>query len=205
MRSIPIMHYSSPRGHCELLFRNVRVPVSNLIGEEGNGFRLAQERLSVLARVSLHAHHRPVCELALEPACEQFVGASDVWASYRRFRQCRLIAETRPEVDQARLLVLKAAWTKWIVRAMRRRASDVSAIKIVAARLQTRVIDRAMQVFGAMGLTPDTPLSHLWTWGALRFLDGPDEVHLRVAPERTGKSQSQQRQKRTLFCAAHRL
>ena len=58
---------------------------------------------------------------------------------------------------------------------------DVSAIKVVAARLQTRIVDRAMQVFGAAGLTPDTPLSYLWTWGrALRLLDGPDEVHLRV-------------------------
>jgi acyl-CoA dehydrogenase len=57
----------------------------------------------------------------------------------------------------------------------------VSAIKVVAARLQTRIVDRAMQVFGAMGLTTDTPLSYLWTWGrALRLLDGPDEVHLRV-------------------------
>jgi acyl-CoA dehydrogenase len=57
---------------------------------------------------------------------------------------------------------------------------DVSAIKLVSALLQTRVLDRAMQVFGAMGLTPDTPLADLWTWGrAFRFLDGPDEVHLR--------------------------
>jgi acyl-CoA dehydrogenase len=58
---------------------------------------------------------------------------------------------------------------------------DVSAIKLVAARLQTRVLDRAIQVFGAMGLTPDTPLAFLWTWGrAMRFFDGPDEVHLRT-------------------------
>jgi acyl-CoA dehydrogenase len=58
---------------------------------------------------------------------------------------------------------------------------DVSAIKLVAALLQTRVLDRAIQVFGAMGLTPDTPLSYLWTWGrAMRFFDGPDEVHLRT-------------------------
>ena len=58
---------------------------------------------------------------------------------------------------------------------------DVSAIKLVAAQLQTRVVDRAMQIFGAMGLTPDTPLAWLWTWGrAMRFLDGPDEVHLRT-------------------------
>ena len=59
--------------------------------------------------------------------------------------------------------------------------TDVSAIKVVAAQLQTRVVDRAMQVFGAMGLAPDTPLAYLWTWGrAMRFLDGPDEVHLGV-------------------------
>ena len=58
---------------------------------------------------------------------------------------------------------------------------DVSAIKVVAGRLQTRVVDRAMQIFGGMGLTNDTPLAYLWTWGrALRLLDGPDEVHLRV-------------------------
>jgi acyl-CoA dehydrogenase len=58
---------------------------------------------------------------------------------------------------------------------------DVAAIKVVAARLQTHVLDRAIQVFGAMGLTPDTPLARLWSWGrALRLLDGPDEVHLRT-------------------------
>jgi acyl-CoA dehydrogenase len=59
--------------------------------------------------------------------------------------------------------------------------AEVAAIKVVAARLQTRVVDRAMQIFGAMGMSPDTPLAWLWTWGrALRFLDGPDEVHLRT-------------------------
>ena len=90
------------------------------------------------------------------------------------------IAQSRVEIDQARLLVLRAAWL------MDRHGNaaariDVSAIKLIAAQLQTRVVDRAMQVFGAMGLTPDTPLSFLWTWGrALRFLDGPDEVHLRT-------------------------
>jgi acyl-CoA dehydrogenase len=90
------------------------------------------------------------------------------------------IAESRLEIDQARLLVLKAAH-KMDREGNSAARVDVSAIKVVAARLQTRVVDRAMQVFGAMGLTPDTPLSYLWTWGrALRFLDGPDEVHLRV-------------------------
>ena len=86
----------------------------------------------------------------------------------------------RIEIDQARLLVLRAAWL--MDRAGTRAARvDVSAIKFVAARLQTRVLDRAIQVFGAAGLTEDTPLAYLWTWGrALRFIDGPDEVHLRT-------------------------
>ena len=180
VRSIPIMHYSSPEGHCELLFRNVRVPVSNLIGEEGNGFRLAQERLGP-GRVHHCMRTIGQCELALELMCERSLERQTFGRRIADFANVQdWIAETRLEVDQARLLVLKAA------HRMDREGNaaarvDVSAIKIVAARLQTRVIDRAMQVFGAMGLTPDTPLSYLWTWGrALRFLDGPDEVHLRV-------------------------
>src|SRR5690606_30870819 len=90
------------------------------------------------------------------------------------------IAHSRMEIDQARLLVLRAAWRIDTQDAQAAR-TDVSAIKAVVAQLQTRVVDRAMQVFGAMSLSSDTPLSYLWTWGrALRFLDGPDETHLRV-------------------------
>ncbi len=83
---------------------------------------------------------------------------------------------------------------------------DVSAIKVVAARLQARVVDRAMQVFGAMGLTPDTLLAYLWTWGrALRFLDGPDEVHLRVVSRAEAfPGESQCRQQLGLFHSARR-
>ena len=90
------------------------------------------------------------------------------------------IADSRIEIDQARLLVLRAA--ALMDRAGNAAARiDVSAIKVVAGRLQTRVVDRAIQVFGAMGLTPDVPLADLWTWGrAIRFADGPDEVHLRT-------------------------
>jgi acyl-CoA dehydrogenase len=84
------------------------------------------------------------------------------------------------EIDQARLLVLRAAWL--IDRAGNRAArNEVALIKVVVPRLQTTVLARAMQVYGAMGLTPDTPLAFLWTWGrALQFVDGPDEVHLRT-------------------------
>ena len=84
------------------------------------------------------------------------------------------------EIEQARLLCLRAAFMmdRHGNKAAR---TEVSAIKVVAARLQTRVTDRAIQVFGAMGLSNDTPLAFLYTWGrALRFVDGPDEVHLRT-------------------------
>jgi len=76
--------------------------------------------------------------------------------------------------------VLRAAWLM-DTQGNAAARTDVAAIKLVAGQLQTRVLDRAMQVFGAMGLTPDTPLAQLWSWGrAMRFLDGPDEVHLRT-------------------------
>lgn len=180
VRDIPIMHHHSPEGHCELLFRDVRVPVANLLGEEGKGFRLAQDRLGP-GRVHHCMRTIGQCEVALELMCERALERKTFGkhlADYANIQDW--IAESRLEIDQARLLVMKAA------HRMDREGNaaariDVSAIKLVAARLQTRIVDRAMQVFGAMGLTPDTPLSYLWTWGrAMRFLDGPDEVHLRV-------------------------
>ncbi|MCP9628634.1 acyl-CoA dehydrogenase family protein [Rhodopseudomonas palustris] len=180
VRDIPIMHHHSPEGHCELLFRDVRVSVANLLGEEGKGFRLAQDRLGP-GRVHHCMRTIGQCEVALELLCERALERKTFGkhlADYANIQDW--IAESRLEIDQARLLVMKAA------HRMDREGNaaarvDVSAIKLVAARLQTRIVDRAMQVFGAMGLTPDTPLSYLWTWGrAMRFLDGPDEVHLRV-------------------------
>ena len=98
------------------------------------------------------------------------------------------------EIEQARLLTLKAAWMM-DTSGNKSARTEVAAIKVVAARLQTRVVDRAIQVFGAMGLTPDTPLAFLYTWGrALRFIDGPDEVHLRtIAREELKKAKRNRR------------
>jgi acyl-CoA dehydrogenase len=180
VRNIPIMHHVAPEGHCELVFRNVRVPVSNLLGEEGAGFALAQARLGP---GRIHHCMRTIgqCELALELMCERALERKTFGRFLSDYSNIQdWIAESRLEIDQARLLVLRAAS---VIDKLGNQAArvDVSGIKVVAARLQTRVVDRAMQVFGAMGLTPDTPLSYLWTWGrAMRFLDGPDEVHLRV-------------------------
>ncbi|MCP5092674.1 MAG: acyl-CoA dehydrogenase, partial [Gammaproteobacteria bacterium] len=88
------------------------------------------------------------------------------------------IAKSRIEIEQARLLVLKAAWMIDNVGAKAAR-KEISMIKALVPQMHTTVCDRAMQVFGAMGLTPDTPLANHYTWGrCLRFADGPDEVHL---------------------------
>ncbi|MBT9291461.1 acyl-CoA dehydrogenase family protein [Prosthecodimorpha staleyi] len=180
VRNVPIMNHHSPEGHCEVVFRNVRVPVANLLGEENKGFAIAQARLGP---GRIHHCMRTIgqCELALElmaaRALERKVFGKAI-ADYANNQDA--IAECRLEIDQARLLCLRTAWAMDTFGNQSARV-DVSAIKIIAARMQTRVLDRAMQVFGAMGLSNDTPLAYLWTWGrALRFIDGPDEVHLRV-------------------------
>lgn len=180
VRNTPIMNHHSPEGHCEVVFRDVRVPVSNLLGEEGEGFAIAQARLGP---GRIHHCMRTVgqCELALELMRERVLERSAFGKRLAEYANVQdEIARSRIEIDQARLLCLHAAW---LMDTQGNKAArvDVSAIKIVAAQLQVRVVDRAMQVFGAMGLSDHTPLAYLWTWGrALRFIDGPDEVHLRV-------------------------
>ena len=90
------------------------------------------------------------------------------------------IAESRIAIETTRLLTMKAAWLM-DTQGNKAARTEVSAIKVVVSRMQTKITDRAIQVFGAKGLTDDTPLAFLYTWGrALRFIDGPDEVHNRV-------------------------
>ena len=179
VRNVSIMNHHSPEGHCEIDY-DVLVPTSNLLGQEGDGFTIAQARLGP---GRIHHCMRTIgqCELALELMIARAKSRSAFGGKLAQFANIQdWIAESRIEIDQARLLTLHAAWKmdKFGNKAAR---TDVSAIKIVAARLQTRVLDRAIQVFGAAGLTEDTPLAYLWTWGrALRFIDGPDEVHLRT-------------------------
>ncbi len=178
-RNIPVMSHQAVEGHCELVFRDVRVPLDHLLGEAGAGFALAQARLGP-GRVHHCMRSIGQCELALELMCERALERRTFGARVGDFANVQdWIAASRLEIDQARLLVLRAAW-RMDREGNAAARTDVSAIKVVAAQLQTRVLDRAMQVFGAMGLTPDTPLAQLWSWGrAMRFLDGPDEVHLR--------------------------
>ena len=180
VRNMPVMAHLAIDGHCEMVFRNVRVPATHLLGAEGGGFALAQARLGP-GRVHHCMRTIGQCELALELMCERALERMAFGRHLSDFANVQdWIGHSRVEIDQARLLVLRAAWLMDQQGNAAARV-DVSAIKLVAAQLQTRVLDRAMQIFGAIGLTPDTPLAALWSWGrALRFLDGPDEVHLRT-------------------------
>ncbi|HYZ26895.1 MAG TPA: acyl-CoA dehydrogenase family protein [Geminicoccaceae bacterium] len=189
VRNLPIMHHMAPEGHCEMRFTDVRVPLANLLGEEGKGFALAQARLGP-GRIHHCMRSIGQCELALELMCAR---ARAREAFGRKLHEHGTVAEwialSRMEIDQARLLVLRAAWL--IDRHGNKAArTDVSAIKVVVPRLQTAVLSRAMQVYGAMGLTDDTPLAFLWSWGrALQFIDGPDEVHLRTVARHEMRAQ----------------
>ena len=179
VRDVSVMNRHLPDGLCEIDF-DVRVPAGNMLGREGDGFAIAQQRLGP-GRIHHCMRTMGQCELALELMIDRAKSRSAFGSQLADHTNIQdWIAESRIEIDQARLLVLRAAWLMDKAGSKAARV-DVSAIKVVAARLQTRVVDRAIQVFGAAGLTEDTPLAYLWTWGrALRFIDGPDEVHLRT-------------------------
>jgi acyl-CoA dehydrogenase len=182
VRNIPVVHHLAPEGHCEIVLSDVRVPASHLLGHWGEGFAMAQARLGP---GRIHHCMRTIgqCELALALASERALERRAFGKYLRDYANIQdWLAESRIEIEQARLLVLQAAWAldqdTCDPAAQRAR---IAAIKVVAARLQSRVVERSMQVFGAMGLSPDTPLAFLWTWGrALHLMDGPDEVHLRT-------------------------
>jgi acyl-CoA dehydrogenase len=179
VRNITILNHHAPEGHCEIVFKDVRVPAGNLLGEEGEGFKLAQARLGP-GRIHHCMRSIGQCELALELMCER-AQERKTFGKYLHERDnvADMIADSRIEIDQARLLVLKTAWMIDEV-GTREARKEIAMIKALVPKMQTRIVDRAMQVFGAMGMSPDTPLADLYTWGrALRYADGPDAVHLR--------------------------
>jgi len=187
-RNIPVMHHTSPEGHCEIVLREVRVPVSNLIAEEGAGFAIAQARLGP-GRIHHCMRSIGQCELALQLMCER-AAERKTFGRYlhQHANVAEWIARSRIEIDQARLLVLKTAWMIDRVGA-KGAAKEIAMIKALIPGVHTAVCDRAMQVFGAMGLSPDTPLAALWTFGrVLRIADGPDEVHMRTVARQEVKA-----------------
>lgn len=188
VRNPTILNMHDPEGHAELVFKDVRVPVGNLLGEEGSGFALAQARLGP-GRIHHCMRSIGAAEMALSLMVER---AQERTAFGKQLSEQGVIrewiAKSRLEIDQARLLTLQAAWKidKVGAKAARR---EISLIKVVAPNVHATVTDRAMQVFGAMGMTPDTPLADSYTWArALRYADGPDEVHLQAIAKQEMKN-----------------
>ena len=179
VRNINILNHFSPEGHCEVRFENVRVPAENLLGSEGDGFMMAQARLGP-GRIHHCMRSIGQTEVALDLLCDR-VQERKTFGKHLSERDTILewIARSRVSIEQARLLVLKTAWL--IDQGGARNArKEISMIKTLIPQVQCEVTDRAIQVFGAMGLSHDTPLADIFTWGrALRLIDGPDEVHLR--------------------------
>jgi acyl-CoA dehydrogenase len=182
VRNIPVLNHLAPEGHCEIRLRQVRVPRDHVLGAWGEGFAMAQARLGP-GRVHHCMRTIGQCELALQLACERVLERQAFGRRLSDFANVQdWIADSRIEITQARLLVLQLAWRlDCEPDAQEQIKSDTAAVKVVAARLQTRVVERAIQIFGAMGLSPDTPLADFWSWGrAMHLMDGPDEVHLRT-------------------------
>jgi acyl-CoA dehydrogenase len=180
VRNVTTLNHHSPEGHSEVLFHDVRVPASNLIANEGDGFMIAQARLGP-GRI----HH---CMRAIgmaEVCLELMVARAQERKTFGRYLYqhgsiSEWIARSRIEIEQARLLVLKAAAMIDEVGAKGAR-KEISMIKVIAPTLLANIADRAMQVFGAMGVSSDTPLADFFTAGrVLRYADGPDEVHLQT-------------------------
>ena len=179
VRNLPVMGYVDNESHCEVTFENVRVPVTNLLGEEGSGFAIAQARLGP-GRIHHCMRAIGVSMRALEMMCQRAttrVAFGKPLAEQGMIQEW--IAQSYLEIEQARLLTLKAAWM--IDNLGKKAAQDeIAMIKIVAPEVNTTVVNRAMQVFGAAGLSDDFPLASMWAHGrTLHVVDGPDEVHKR--------------------------
>jgi acyl-CoA dehydrogenase len=172
-------HDDAPHGHMHLRFDNVRVPSANLILGRGRGFEVAQGRLGP---GRIHHCMRAIgqAERALEMLCQRAVTReafgrkiADLGANHD------IIAECRIEIEMTRLLCLKAAWMMDNVD-KREAAQWISQIKVAAPRMALKVVDEAMQLHGAAGISQDFPLARMYTsLRTLRFADGPDAVHRR--------------------------
>ena len=180
LRALPVFGYHPQHGHCELRFTDVRVPVTNLIAAEGDGFAIAQARLGP-GRIHHCMRAIGAGERALDLMCTRALSRTAFGGPLADQGVVRQqIAESRMALDQARLMVLRTAWLidRYGAKAAR---SEVAAIKVIAPRAALEVIDRAIQVHGGCGVSDDVPLAALYAGiRTLRIADGPDEVHVRT-------------------------
>jgi len=180
IRPVPVMGHDGGPGHCEIVYDDCRVPADSVLGERGAAFRIAQDRLGP---GRIHHCMRAIggAERAFEIMCrranerEAFGGK----LAEKQFVQ-DFVARSRMEIHGARLMVLHAAW-KMDTEGKRAARQEISMIKVVAANMFMDVLDRAIQVLGALGVSDDTPVASMWRQGRmLRIADGPDEVHKMV-------------------------
>jgi acyl-CoA dehydrogenase len=179
IRNVSVFGYVDQHGHAEITFTNVHVPTQNLIGEVGSGFAIAQARLGP-GRVHHCMRAIGTAERALSLMISRSIERSTFGKELARHGVVQeWIAHSRIDIDQARLLVLKAAWLIDTVGAKNAR-QEIAEIKVAVPQMAEKVVDRAIQTYGGAGVSQDTPLAGMYAGiRALRIADGPDEVHLR--------------------------
>ena len=177
LRNLPVFGYADQEGHAEIDFDNVRVPASNLIANEGDGFLIAQSRLGP-GRIHHCMRAIGAAERALELMCRRASERVTFGQPIaKRGNVQDWIAESRVEIEMARLLTMKAAWLMDTVGNKHARM-EIAAIKVAAPSVALRVVDRAIQVHGGGGVSDDFPLAMMYAHlRTLRLADGPDEVH----------------------------
>jgi acyl-CoA dehydrogenase len=177
VRNLPVFGYVDQEGHAEVLFEDVRVPASNILSGEGDGFMIAQARLGP-GRIHHCMRTIGAAERALEAMCRRAVARTTFGAPVAtRSNVLDWIAEARIDIEMTRLLTLKTAWLIDTVGNKHAR-TEIAAIKVAAPNMALRIIDRAIQVHGGGGVSDDFPLA--WSYAhirTLRLADGPDEVH----------------------------
>jgi acyl-CoA dehydrogenase len=190
VRPLSVFGYDDGGGDGDVVFDNVRVPAGNLLGTEGSGFTLAQARLGP-GRIHHCMRSIGMAERAFDLMCQRAhsrVAFGKPLAEQGVVQDA--IAESRIEIEQARLLVLKAAWLMDTVGNKGARI-EISAIKVIAPRLACTVIDRAIQIHGGAGVCQDFPLASMYAGArALRIADGPDEVHKMTIARRELRSRA---------------
>lgn len=186
VRAVPVMGSGGLGGHCEIRFENCRVPVGNLLGDEGKGFKLAQARLGP-GRIQHCTRWIGAAQRSFEMMCAYALERKSFGEPLANKQTVQnWIADSVAEIEAARLLTLKAAWKMDREEDAR---SEISVIKFFDARVLHDVIDRAIQVHGALGYSKDTPLEMFYRDArAARIYDGPDEVHRQAVAQRVLKS-----------------